>query len=161
ALLAIASAALAAGLGPAALVPLVVILAITFPLALLVEFARRFAFARFEVRTVLALDVIMSSVRIGAMLLLAYWGILTAVGAYLAMGLAAAVAGVAWFANARSHFTIRRSQILADARRNWSCGRWVLVRDLTLAARSASFLWLVALMLDTTSTGIYVACDTL
>ncbi len=159
--LGLAAAALALGFGPAGLAPLVMVLAITFPLALLVEFARRFALARFQMATVLGVDVAMSLIQIVVLLALASLGALTAVGAYVAVGVGAAIAGIAWLVLARPLFLIRSARIVSDARLNWRCGRWVLVRDLTLSFRSNSLLWLVALMLDATSTGIYVACDTL
>src|SRR5262249_12264792 len=51
--------------------------------------------------------------------------------------------------------------LLTDALRNWRFGRWSLASQLMLVARSTAVLWLLALLLDPTSTGIFVACDTL
>ncbi len=161
ALLGSASGALACGFGPPSLAPLVGMLAVTFPLAFLVEFARKFALARLKMTTLLSIDVAMSGIQIGGLLLLASLGRLSAVGAYAAMGVGAGIAGLTWLALRRDLFVIRRERIVADARRNWRCGRWLLVSQLTLVARSSAVLWLLALLLDAASIGIYVACETL
>jgi O-antigen/teichoic acid export membrane protein len=161
ALLGSASGALAWGFGPPNLAPLVGMLAVTFPLAFLVEFARQFALARLKMTTLVTIDVAMSGIQIGGLLLLASLGRLSAVGAYAAMGVGAGIAGLTWLALRRGLFVVRRERIAADAKRNWRCGRWMLVSQLTLVARSSAVLWLLALLLDATSIGIYVACETL
>jgi O-antigen/teichoic acid export membrane protein len=93
ALLGLASGALAWGFGPPSLAPLVGMLAVTFPLAFLVEFARKFALARLKMTTLLSIDVAMSGIQIGGLLLLASLARLSAVGAYAAMGVGAGIAG--------------------------------------------------------------------
>jgi O-antigen/teichoic acid export membrane protein len=152
---------LAMGFGPANLVPLAGVLALVFPLAFLVEFARRFALARLEMMTVLVVDVAVTVLQIGGLLTLASLGMLSAVGAYIAVGVAAAVTGVTWLWVARAEFLFHPARIAADAARNWRYGRWLLVGQVTLTGRSYSLIWLVALLMDTTTTGIFVACDTL
>jgi O-antigen/teichoic acid export membrane protein len=160
-LLGLGSGALAWGFGPPSLAPLVAMLAVTFPLAFLVEFARQFALARLKMTSLLTIDVAMSGIQIGGLLLLASLGRLTPVGAYAAMAVGAGVAGLTWLALRRGLFVVHRERIVADAKRNWRCGRWLLVSQLTLVARSSAVLWLLALLLDVTSIGIYVACETL
>ena len=162
AILAAASGAMALGYGGSSnLALLVAILGITFPLALLVEFARRFAFARFDTVTVLVLDLAMSAIQVAGLLWLAARGTLTAESAYLAMGIGAALAGLTWLATSRKLFLVRRARLVADALRNVRCGHWFLWNQLTLAARPAAILWLVAFEMDATWTGIFAACDIL
>jgi O-antigen/teichoic acid export membrane protein len=66
-----------------------------------------------------------------------------------------------WLARSRHQFVIRRRRVWPDLQRNWRFGRWSLASQLVLVARGAAVLWLLALLLDATSTGIFVACDTL
>jgi O-antigen/teichoic acid export membrane protein len=160
-LLGLATGVLGLGYGWPRLAPMVGILALTFPLAFLVEFARRFALARLELTAALAIDVAMSAVQLSALLVLAALGQLSAVAAFAAMGLGGAVTGLTWLAVARRHFVIRRTRILADALRNWRFGRWSLASQLVLLARGAAVLWLLALLLDPASTGLFAACETL
>src|SRR5207245_2674547 len=103
----------------------------------------------------------MSAIQVGALLLFAWLGELSAMTAFAAMGLGGAIAGLTWLALARRLFVIRRTRILADAARNWRFGRWNLASQLMLVVRGTALLWLLVLLLDPTPTGIYVACDTL
>ncbi|MEX0679226.1 MAG: lipopolysaccharide biosynthesis protein [Pirellulales bacterium] len=153
--------AFAWGYGPPELAPLVGILAITFPLVFLQEFARRFALARLEMRTVLSVDIAMAVIQVGGLAVLAALGWLSAIGAFAAMGVGAAIAGITWLVCAQRLFLIRRARLWADAKRNWRSGRWMLVSQLILATRVHSELWLVALLMDITSTGIFAACEVL
>ena len=160
-LLAVAAVACALGYGPPGLAVLVAVLAITFPLAFLQEFARRFAMARLEMKAVLAVDSAVATIQLAGLLTLAALGWLSAITALAAMGTAAAISGVMWLVCSRRRFLIRRARLWADARRNWHSGRWQLVSQLVLATRVHAQLWLVALMTDLMSTGIYAACETL
>lgn len=159
--LGLASGTCAWGYGPPGLAPLVAILAITFPLGFLQEFARRFALARLEMKTVLAVDIAMGGIQIGGLLVLAALGRLSAVGAFAAMGAGAGVTGITWLVCSQRMFLIRRARLWADAGRNWRSGKWQLVSQLILATRVHAQVWLVALMTDIISTGIFAACETL
>lgn len=161
AVLSLASGALGLGYGPPGLAPLVGMLSVAFPLACLTEFARRFALARLEMRTVFAIDVTMSAIRIGGLLVLASLGWLSALGAYAVLGVGAAIVGFTSLARRRRQFVVRLPRIVADAKHSWQFGRWPLVSQLTLAARASAVLWLLALLLDTTSAGVYVASESL
>lgn len=142
------------------LVPLVRILAVTFPLAFLVEFARRFVLARLEMTKLLVLDIALATIQLGGLILLASLGWLSAQSAYVVIGIATAIMGSAWLALARPMFAIRWSNVLADAVRNWRYGRWMLAGQLTLFARDSMLIWLVAWELGTVSAGIFAACCT-
>jgi O-antigen/teichoic acid export membrane protein len=160
-ILGLATSVLALGYGWPELVPLVRVLAITFPLALVVEFARRFALARLELTAALATDVTMSAIQVGSLLVLTARGQLSAEAAFVAMGLGGAIAGLTWLALARRRFVIDRSRLLADALRNWRFGWRLLASQQVLVARNMAVLWLVALVLDPASTGLFAACDSL
>ncbi len=160
-MLALASAVCAIGYGPPGLALLAAVLAVTFPLAFMQEFARRFALARLEMKWVLAVDGGAAVIQLGALLALAATGRLSALTALAAMGVGAAIAGVAWLVCSKQRFLIQPARLWTDARRNWHSGRWQLVSQLILATRVHAQVWLVALMTDLMSTGIYAACETL
>jgi O-antigen/teichoic acid export membrane protein/2-polyprenyl-3-methyl-5-hydroxy-6-metoxy-1,4-benzoquinol methylase len=136
-------------------------LAVTLPLAFLVEFARRFAQARLEQGSAVATDLLMSAVQLGGLLAIAALGLLSAVTAFAVVALAGAVAGLTWLALARQQFVLQRMRVLPDALRNWRSGRWTLASQLILVVRSTVVLWLLAFLLGPTSTGTYVASETL
>lgn len=155
----IASRGLALGYGPQALMPVVLMLSITVPVAFFVEFARRFALARLDVGTALTIDVAMSLFQLGGLALLASLGLLSAVSAYSVVAVAATVSGLGWLVHSRHEFAFRRSQFWTDAATNLRFGRWVLASQLTLVARNSLLPWLLVALLDATQTGLYVACD--
>jgi O-antigen/teichoic acid export membrane protein len=160
-LLAFAAGGLATGGWRSDLAPFVAVLAITFPAAFVVEFTRRFALARLEVGAALLMDGAMSAVQVGGLLVLAWAGLLGASTAFVATGVAGAIAGLGWFAIARGQFAVRRPRLWPDAVKNFRFGRWSLASQLVLVARSTAVLWLLALLLDPSSTGIFVAGDNL
>jgi O-antigen/teichoic acid export membrane protein len=139
----------------------VAVLAIAFPAALAVEFTRRLALARLEVGAALLTDAAMAVIQVGGMLGLAAAGMLGAATTFVATGVAGAIAGLGWFAIARGNFVIHWPQVWPDFLKNWKFGRWSLASQLVLVARSTAVLWLLALLLDPSSTGIFVAGDNL
>lgn len=155
------SGVLALGYGPSKLAPLVAMLACTFPLAFMAEFARRFALARLEINRVLIIDAVKSAVQIALLIALLMLGLLSATGAFLAMGIGSAVVGFTWFGVERHQFVVERARVWADTVRSWRRGRWFLVSQITLALRASSLLWVLVLMLNASSTGIFSACETL
>jgi O-antigen/teichoic acid export membrane protein len=157
--LGMAAAGLAASGWRPDLVHLVAVLAITFPAALVVEFTRRIALARLDVGAALWTDSAMAVIQIGGFLGLAAAGMLSAATAFIATGAAGAIAGLGWFAVARRQFTVFRPQVWPDALKNWKFGRWSAASQLVLAARSTAVLWLIAILLNPASTGIFVAGD--
>ena len=122
----LAAGALILGIGRPGLAPLAGVLAVTFPLAFVVEFARRFAQARLEMRAALATDVVMSVVQVGGLVLLAAVGQLSAETTFVAMGLGGAVAGLTWLALARRRFVVKRGASCRTpcATGGSAAGRW-------------------------------------
>ena len=141
--------------------PLIGVLAIAVPLALVVEYARRFAFARLQVVTALAVGMTMAGLQIGGLAVLAGTNQLTASSALGAMGVGGAIAGFTWLMRSRKEFSFHRGQLQADAHKNWQFGRWAVASQLFLVARASAVLWLLALLLNDVATGIFAACDTL
>jgi O-antigen/teichoic acid export membrane protein len=153
--------AAALGFGPSGLVTFVAVLAVVFPAVLFAEFARGFSIARLEMTTVLAIDIVTSLVRIGGLLLLASLARLSAEGAFVALGVGAATAGLGWFAMGWKSFSIRWANLWADAKQCWNYGSWFVVSQLILAARASALLWILVGILGSVWTGVFAACDTI
>ena len=88
---------LSTGVGPTALAPVIWVLLGAAPLLLLREFVRQFSFAHLHVWTAVMIDVVVAVLQLGSLLLLGYFGMLSAVTVYAAIGGACAVAIGAWF----------------------------------------------------------------
>jgi len=137
------------------------VLAFTMPCMLLVEFARRLAFAHLRMTTALLVDVAMAAILIGGLFSLAAAGVLSAATAYAVMGLAGAVAGGVWLLRNQSLFALRRDRILPELRRSWTFGRWVFASQMAFVARGYVVPWLLAMLVATSATGVLFACQTI
>ncbi len=136
------------------------VLAASLPFALLREFARRFAFAHFHVAAALAVDVAVTVVQLGGLVLLAASGSLNAPTALLVMGLACAVAGTAWLIGSRRRFVPRWRKVLPHLFNNYQFGKWLVGSQMLRVASGYSVFWLLSILISTTATGIYAACVT-
>ena len=149
------------GIGPAGLAAVIAMLAGSIGFVLLREFARRLALAHLHTTTALWLDLGTSVVQIAGLLILAALGTLSAVTAYVVIGLACAVAGLAWLACARGDFAVKRGRVFKELKRNWLFGRWVFAAAVTWSVHGYVVYWILAFALDTTATGVFAACMTL
>lgn len=151
---------LSIGLGPARLAQVVWVLLGIMPFVLLREFLRRLAFAHLQMTAALLLDVVVCGLQIGGLVGLVASEMLSAITGYAVMGLACAIASVASFFLVRTEFVVRGERIGRDLQRNWSLGKWVFSSQMTLVAHGYLVHWLLAVMLDTTATGVFTACLT-
>jgi O-antigen/teichoic acid export membrane protein len=154
----LAGAVLATGVGPPGLAPVVWILAAVVPWVLLREFARRFAIAHIQLTTALVIDVTVSVLQLGGLLVLSSYGALTPEMAFLTLAAACAVTGLAWLFLARKQFAVRLGQVRADWSRSWAFGRWVFASQMMGLANSYALHWLLALWLGAEATGGLALC---
>ncbi len=143
----------------AALGPVMWVLVGIIPLALLREFCRRMSFAHLKPGEAVLLDLVVALTQVGGLALLALSGLLSAATAFLLMGLASGVAGVAWLAAARRSFVLRRAGLLAGIERNWTFGKWVFAGNMTSMFYGYWLYWLLALVIAPEATGIFAACQ--
>jgi len=143
------------------LVPVLYVVAGALPLILLLELARRFAYAHFKVAQAVLLDTAVALALIGSLSGLAWSGRLSATSAYAVMGLICGTVGAVWLVLERRVFLVRPARVFHDFRRNWVSGRWILAGQLTLVVRGNILHWLLALVLSTAVTGVFFACETL
>jgi O-antigen/teichoic acid export membrane protein len=158
ALLLLVGAALSAGVGPMELAPLAWALAVAIPFILLREYARSVCFAGLRMGSALVLDSCVAAVQIGALLALARLGLLSESRAFLTVGVACGLAGIAWIVAARKLFILRLSRAVQDFKQNWSLGRWVLGKAAAWHVSSGLFPWLLAALRGAGAAGVFAAC---
>ena len=150
--------AVSLGVGPPGLLGVAQALAGVVIFILLREFLRRLNFARLAMTQALLLDVGVSVIQLGGLLLLRQYELLSAGRVYLVMGFACGVMALSWLLSGRRVFALRGARPLADLRRSWSMSKWLLVSVAAFALASHSYPWLVAGFHGTAETGAYGAC---
>ena len=128
------------------------------PFLLLREFARRMAYAWLSVPTALAIDLPVGLLQTTGLAALAAIGALSASGAMLVLGVASAVGVAIAATQTRRQFLIRPVAFQSDLRRSWDFGRWVAGAQLLGVVNTQGTLWLIALISDTASAGVFAAC---
>lgn len=146
------------GMGPQDLLPVIGVLFVTAPLMLLRSFVREISFSILDMRSAVTLDVIMGVVQVFGLFLLAYFGLLGAMPAYVVIGIGCAIGLVYWFLSFRDMFVVRVSHIWLHWRRNWLFGRWALATHLIHSTTPFIVPWLVAFYFDEGEAGILAAC---
>jgi O-antigen/teichoic acid export membrane protein len=157
-LLLVASGA-ASWLPSAELRPTIAFMALSLPLALLVEFARRYALADLDLKAAIRIDATMAGLQLTALAMLVATQRLSASAAYGAIGLAAAITAALWYRGTRQHVRFAARNVRAAAASNWQFGRWGVASQLIFVARGAVSPWLLAALVGTAATGIYAACE--
>ena len=126
---------------------------------LLREYMRRIYIAQLRLSVVVRLDLTVSLVQVSVLLILSYIGVLTAVYACYAIGVACAVATMVWMAMYIRNCRFCFKRTADDFRRNWTFGKWVLAANVTSLVSSQLYLWFLALFHDAAATGIFAACQ--
>lgn len=155
--LGIGGLALSAGLGLPQLTAVVCVLAVTLPLMLLREVARRFCFADLRLGRAVQIDVVAAACQLALIGWLAVAGRLSAATALAALGAACGVSGAVWLTRFARRLVIQHHRIVSDWRRNWSLGRWIFAEQMCGTANSYSLHWLLVLLLGAAATGEFAA----
>jgi O-antigen/teichoic acid export membrane protein len=133
-------------------------LSAVLPLMLVRDFGRDFGIARLQFTEVLALDLTVSLIQVGALGILAWLDRMSGVAALAATGAACAAAGIAGFCWTRGNFAFRIAGLFDTARESWDAGKWLLANLLALVTQVQITYWLVAAIAGTAATGVYAAC---
>lgn len=136
-------------------------IALVTPAILLWEFSRRFGFARLHVGKVLLLDLTATAAFIGGLLGLVIFERLSAANAYLVMGATYGLVSAIWLVRDTQRFRFSLRLARREVRPHWSFGRWVFASETALMARSYIVPWMIAIWLNSTATGIFVAYATI
>ncbi len=136
-------------------------LAVTLPVRLLRQFARRFHYASLNLNRALVLDISVAVLQVSALATFYYLGFLSAAGAYLAVGVAYVVVLSVWLIRQKKSFRVRREWVFVDFLKNWILGRWLVASQLSTIVAAQSLPWVIAFALNESQVGIFFGCTML
>lgn len=139
----------------------VLVFASILPFAVSRDFFRRFAYARLEITNVLKLDLNVAALQLLVLIWLGYAGMLSAVTAFGAIGLACTVAVIVFLYRIRSELALRFEQLRAIVRRSWNLGKWLVVAQVMIQVQGFVTYWLTLAIAGSAATGVYAACMTI
>ena len=149
------------GFGPAHMIGPLWMLLLAMPFCLMHSFLRHLAFACFQFRVALAMDITVTWIQLGMIMALFFTGSLTVSSIFVAMGTACAIACVAWYLVRPEPFQIVWRQSWHDWCTNWLFGRWAMLSHAIGCAMTYVFPWLLVAMHDESATGTLAACSKL
>jgi O-antigen/teichoic acid export membrane protein len=133
------------------------VLAITLPCSLAVEFVRRFSLAELDVRSAAWLDAAVAGIQLILLILLTQLKWLDARIALVAVGIAYVTPAIFWWIlGGKSRIRSATSAALYW-RRNWTLGRWLVASQVMAVIHGFIPAWLLALLVDTHATGKFMA----
>jgi O-antigen/teichoic acid export membrane protein len=133
-------------------------LAAVAPFALLRDFGRRLCFAHLQMARALILDMAVAAIQVAALCWLGWTGRMSPANAFIAIGGACALTGIAWLYLARTNFLVRADQVRDTMKQSWDLGKWLFALQITITLQAWIPYWLLAFGLGTTATGVYAAC---
>lgn len=156
-----ATALLAAGFDRFAIVML--LLAAACPCVLLREFARRIVYAERNTDVAVAISGGVGACQLGVMaaIYLALGGKLTATAAFVALAASSLAGGGAWLWFNRRKMQLRGAKIKESFAQNWTLGGWSLGTQVSEIVALYMYPWLLALVVDEQTVGVYAACAVL
>jgi len=125
------------------------------------SFLRHLAFACFQFRVALAMDITVTWIQLGMILVMFFTGTLTVASIFVAMGTATAIACVAWYLVRPEPFQVVWRHGWRDWCTNWLFGRWAMLSHTVGCAMTYVLPWLLASMHDASATGTLAACSKL
>ena len=158
---AVVGAMLFAGIGPAPMKSVWILLLGIAPLYLLRDFVRQMLFAQLNLRMAFALDVLVAVVQLGLMLPLAMQGLLSVELTWLSIAFACGAAALLWAVAKPETFRGSASSAKIHARENWSFAKWALLTQVIGSSTPYLMPWMVAGMQGAGETGMLGACTTL
>ncbi len=135
------------------------VLAAIIPCVLLQNFARKICFAHFRIGSALLLDFGVAVIQLSAIALMATVSSLSAVTALAAMGVGAALTGIAWLPGNWHLLDIRRRRVMPQLSRNWTFGRWILGAQQVATLSGSVVLWIISTLAGLSAAGIFAACS--
>jgi O-antigen/teichoic acid export membrane protein len=134
------------------------VLSLAAPCVLLREFARRVVYAELKPETAIAISGSVSALQLAMMAGLHLAGRLDAASSFAAMGLSSLVVAAAWLMLNRSAIQFRDTPASEAFRQNWVLGQWSVATQVGEIVRTQMFPWLLAIVADRTTVGIFAAC---
>ena len=142
-------------------VPSLIVLLIFLPALLLRELVRHYCFAHSKNSSVMAIDVTVSVLQIGALIGLGYNGVLSGATAWVAIGASIVLTLGLWYYRSGPKIEFRRERLAADWKLNWSFGKWAVSGQFVGSLPSYLLPWLLLQSAGSEGTGYFAACMTL
>lgn len=121
------------------------------------DFVRRVCFAHLQPSAALRVDILVTLLQVGGLLLLVWFDAITVTRAFLVIGAAAGAISLGWIVANRRSVAIVPGRIGADLRKNLSFGKWLLMSALVWAATIYIYPWLLVAFHGTGTAGIWAA----
>jgi len=140
---------------------LCLVLAFAAPCILLREFARRIVYTDLRPQAALQISATVSVLQLLFLGVCYAMGQLTAVSSIVAMGASSFIGGMWWLVTNIPTFELRESTSSRRTRysEHWLLGRWLLAGQAGDIVRINMLPWLLALVTDDVTVGIYAACS--
>ena len=142
------------------------VLLVFLPALLLRELVRHYCFTHSENTSVMGIDVAISVLQIVALVVLGYFGFLTAATAWVAIGLSTVISLGYWYLSRGPKIEFQRERFAKDWKLNWSFGKWAVAGQ--FVGSLATYLLPLMLLqsaateeLGSERTGYFAACMTL
>lgn len=136
-------------------------LAITLPLILLRELLRQFSFASLKFSGALAIDTCVAVVQISGLWWLASMNQLTVARTYSIMAVACGGAAIGWLLTSTQRLEYDSQSVRKHWVLNWGFGRWAVAAQLVGAVAPYVIPWVLSIVQDANTTGLFAACMTL
>jgi O-antigen/teichoic acid export membrane protein len=140
-----------------ALPTIALVLAVTLPCSLAIEFVRRLSLAELNVQTATCLDASVTGLQLVLLVVLAQLKWLDARIALLAVGAAYVTPALIWW----GMYGRTRVRLAASPThywpRNWKIGRWLVASQVMAVIHGYMPAWLLAVLVGTNATGEFVA----
>jgi O-antigen/teichoic acid export membrane protein len=133
------------------------VLAVTLPCSLGIEFVRRFALAELDVKSAAVLDAAVTGIQLSLLIMLAHLKWLNAPVALLAVGAAYLAPALIWWSLCSKSRIGTNSSATRYWRRNWTLGRWLVASQVMAVIHGFMPAWLLALLVGTQATGEFIA----
>jgi O-antigen/teichoic acid export membrane protein len=139
-------------------IAMALVVAAIVPFALVRDFTRRIAIARFDVGSVLLLDSAIAAIQLSILSWLEVSGQMSAVGACAALGAACALPTAGWLYHTRANFTLHLKHLPVVLAQTWEMGKWLLASRITSQLQGYAVYWLSVAIAGAAVTGVYAAC---
>jgi len=128
------------------------------PLQLLREFSRRWLLANLEVLPSAFFEMVYFALYLTMLLGLVLLAKVTAIAAFMAIGIANAIVLAAWWLRYRQRFEVSVEGRRSDLKRNFGYGKWVAGENICSNLTIYLCNWLLLFRIDEESAGVFFAC---
>ncbi len=131
------------------------------PLQLLREFSRRWLLANLEVFPSAVFELAYVTLYLSMLFALVLMANVTAVAAFVAIGIANGIVLVAWWMHHRPRFEFSGESRQSDLKRNFGYGKWVAGENVCWNLTIYLCNWLLLIQINEESAGVFFACFTI